>query len=170
MRSLLNTRRSELRESRKALAFAQIGEVSDRELLLLGVALYWAEGAKDKPYERRELITFVNSDPGMIKLFLRWLDLIGIEEARRQYRVSIHESADVAAAEEYWRKVVRVPGADFRKTTLKRHNPKTVRKRVGEDYRGCLTIKVLQPSAVYQWVDGWWRGILAARGVDAVPE
>lgn len=169
MRRVLNARRSEQREARKSSAFAQIGEVSDRELLLVGTALYWAEGVKDKPYQRRELITFINSDPGMIRLFLRWLDLVGVEESRRQYRVSIHESADLAAAERYWRGVVGAAQADFRKATLKRHNPKTVRKQVGDDYHGCLTVKVLQPSALYQSVDGWWRAILEARGASGMP-
>lgn len=158
------------RTQQKAVAYAAVGAVSDRELMLLGVALYWAEGVKDKPYQRRELINFINSDPGMIRLFLRWLDLVGVEEARRHYRVSIHESADLDAAEQYWRGVVGVPEADFRRATLKKHNPKTVRKHVGAGYHGCLTVKVLQPTALYQRVDGWWRGILAARGAGDVPE
>ena len=137
---------------------------------VLGAALYWAEGVKDKPYQRREVITFINSDPGMIRLFLAWLDLVGVAESRRQYRVSIHESADVTDAEAYWRCVVGEPEADFRKATLKKHNPTTVRKQVGDGYHGCLTIKVLQPSALYQCVEGWWRGILEARVAGGMPE
>jgi hypothetical protein len=92
--------------------------------MLLGVALYWSGGAKDKPYSRRELISFINSDPGMIHLFLKWLDLMGIDHARRRFRVSIHESADVAAAEAYWRSVIGEPDADFGGAMLKRHNPR----------------------------------------------
>ena len=159
-----------LRSAEKAAAFAEVGAVSDRELMLLGVALYWAEGTKDKPYARRERIAFINSDPGMIRLFLRWLDLIGVDPARRRYCVSIHESADVAAAEEYWRLMIGLPAGDFYRATVKRHNPKTVRKQTGDDYHGCLTIKVLQPSSLYRRVDGWWRGILEACGAGDVPD
>ena len=39
----------ERRAAEKVAAFAEIGRVSDRELMLLGVALYWVEGARDKP-------------------------------------------------------------------------------------------------------------------------
>ncbi len=106
----------------------------------------------------------------MIRLFLRWLDLVGIDYARRRYRVSIHENADVAAAEAYWRSVVGLPCVEFGRATLKRHNPKTVRKQIGDDYHGCLTVTVLQPSSLYRKVDGWWRGILAARGVGGMPD
>jgi len=42
-------------------------------VLLIGAALYWAEGSKDKPYARRERVQFINSDPDVIGFFLRWL-------------------------------------------------------------------------------------------------
>jgi hypothetical protein len=169
MRSVRKAKTSVLRATEKAAAFVEVGDVSDRELLLLGVALYWAEGAKDKPYARREYIDFINSDSGMIRLFLRWLDLMGVEQAQVAYRVSIHESADLTAAEEYWRSVIDLPDVNFSRATLKRHNPKTVRKTVGDDYHGCLNIKVRQSSSLYRRVDGWWRGILEARGAGDVP-
>ena len=49
----MNAARSQRAEARrreqKLMARAQVGEVSERELLLLGAVLYWAEGSKDKP-------------------------------------------------------------------------------------------------------------------------
>jgi hypothetical protein len=169
MREVRKAKLEERRAAEKAAAFAEVGEVSDRELMLLGVGLYWSEGAKDKPYSRRESVIFVNSDPGMIRLFSRWLDLLGVDHARRRYRVSIHESADVAAAERYWRSVIGLPAVEFSPATLKRHNPKTSRKRTGDDYHGCLAVAVLQSADLYRAVDGWWRGILAARCAGGVP-
>jgi transcriptional regulator with XRE-family HTH domain len=43
-----------------------VGELSDRELFFTGVALYWAEGAKDKPHRRTEVLQFINSDPKVL--------------------------------------------------------------------------------------------------------
>ncbi len=40
-----------------------MGELSDRELFVAGVAPYRAEGMKDKPHSRRESLLFINSDP-----------------------------------------------------------------------------------------------------------
>lgn len=51
------------RQKTKAAAADEIGTLSDRELFFVGVALYWAEGTKDKPYDRRENVTFVNQRP-----------------------------------------------------------------------------------------------------------
>ncbi|MEU6620735.1 hypothetical protein ABZ926_08105 [Streptomyces litmocidini] len=153
-------RREDERQNRKGLARDEIGFLTERELFLIGVGLYWAEGSKSKPYARRENVIFVNSDPDMIMLYLAWLDILGIEPERRRYRVMIHESADVAAAEQYWADLVQVDVATLCKTTLKKHNPKTVRKNIGDDYRGCLVVSVLRGSDLYQRIEGWWSGMV----------
>ncbi|GAA2060161.1 hypothetical protein GCM10009801_01450 [Streptomyces albiaxialis] len=152
--------REEERQRTTAAAKAEIGTLSDRELFLIGVGLYWAEGAKSKPYERREIVTFVNSDPGMIKLYLAWLDLLGVERERLRFCVMIHESADVAGAERYWVDLVGAGPDAFNKTTLKKHNPKTVRKNVGADYHGCLVVRVQKGADLYRRIEGWWYGIV----------
>ncbi|MGW7270204.1 hypothetical protein ACWGH5_06775 [Streptomyces sp. NPDC054864] len=148
------------RQATKHAAIAEIGELSDRELFVLGVGLYWAEGQKSKPYARREVVTFINSDPGVIRVYLAWLDLLGIAPERLNYRVMIHESADVATAEAYWADLVRVDVSTLQRTTLKKHNPKTVRKNTGDDYRGCLVIRVRQGADLYCRIEGWWTGIV----------
>jgi len=153
-------RREEERQRTKADAKREIGALSDRELFIAGVALYWAEGTKDKPYTRRESVTFVNSDPSVIRLYLAWLNLLGVEPERVGYRVMIHGTADVAGAERYWADLVGVDVTALQKTTLKRHNPKTVRKNVGDAYHGCLVIRVLQSADLYRRIEGWWYGIV----------
>ncbi|OIK07294.1 helix-turn-helix domain-containing protein [Streptomyces monashensis] len=150
------------REAAKQAAAAAVGKLSDRELFLLGVGLYWAEGGKDKPYDRRENVVFVNSDPGMIQVFLAWLDLLGVERERLRYTVMIHENADVTATENYWADLVGADHSAFNKTTLKKHNPKTVRKNVGDSYRGCLAIKVLKGADLYRRIEGSWCGIVVS--------
>ncbi|MGW2516600.1 helix-turn-helix domain-containing protein [Streptomyces sp. NPDC001617] len=150
------------RQATKSAAAEAVGKLSDRELFLLGVGLYWAEGTKDKPYSRRELVLFVNSDPGMIAVFLAWLDLLEVERDRLRFRVMIHESADVPASEQYWADLVGADKGAFNKTTLKKHNPKTVRKNVGDSYRGCLVISVLRSADLYRRIEGTWYGIVGA--------
>ncbi|MEV7364881.1 terminase gpP N-terminus-related DNA-binding protein [Streptomyces sp. NPDC004279] len=155
----LRIRDEERRRAKKAAEQA-IGVLSPRELFLVGVGLYWAEGGKDKPYDRRETVTFVNSDPGMIEVFLAWLDLVGVERGRLRFTVMIHENADVAGAEQYWAGLVGADRSAFNKTTLKKHNPRTVRKNVDDSYRGCLVIKVLKGADLYRRIEGSWYGIV----------
>ena len=156
-----NARRDAAREQIKDEAARSIGGLSDRELLLVGTALYWAEGAKDKDYARRERLAFINSDVRVIRTYLAWLDVMGIAESRRSYRLSIHESADVPAATEFWSAVVGVPVAEFRRPTLKRHTGTTVRLNVGADYHGCLIVQVGKSRIEYQQMEGIFHAIAA---------
>ncbi|MFD3511799.1 hypothetical protein [Streptomyces sp. NPDC058657] len=153
-------RRDAARTQTKQDAARQIGQLSEQALLATGVALYWAEGTKDKPHTRRELVEFINSDPNVIRLFLRWLTLVGIEPDRLRCRVSIHETADLAAAEDFWADLVGVPRESFGTPVIKKHNPKTVRKNTGTNYQGCLVIRVTKSAELYRRIEGWWCGIV----------
>ncbi|MET9505994.1 hypothetical protein ABZY42_30435 [Streptomyces sp. NPDC006622] len=148
------------RTETKAAAAREIGSMTDRELFMAGVALYWAEGTKDKTYDRRESVIFVNSDTGVIELYLAWLDLLGVARERLRFTVMIHETADVPGAEQYWADLVQADRSSFYKTTLKKHNPKTVRKNVGDSYRGCLAVRVLKGADLYRRIEGWWSGMV----------
>lgn len=153
-------RREAERQQTKLDAAREIGRLTDRELFLVGVGLYWSEGSKSKPYRRNESTIFVNSDPDMIELYLAWLRLLGVEPERLRFRLLIHESADVAAVERFWADHVGSDLSRFDKTTIKKHNPVTVRKNVGESYRGCLVVRVLQGADLYRRIEGWWYGIV----------
>ncbi|UUU22698.1 hypothetical protein [Streptomyces sp. DSM 40750] len=156
----LRAEQDRARQTVKQAAAAAIGELSDRELFLVGAGLYWAEGSKDKPYRRTEVLQFINSDPNMIRLFVSWLTLLGVTRDRLTLRVSIHESADVEAAERYWADVVGVDVSAFSRATLKRHNPRTVRKNTSETYHGCLVLYVRQSADLYRRMEGAWYGIV----------
>jgi transposase-like protein len=148
----------------QAAAAAEIGELTERELFLLGVAAYWCEGTKAKPWSPAAPVAFINSDPTLITLFLRWLDALGYERSDHVYRVSIHESADVDRATASWADVVGVPPERFRRPTLKRHNPASVR-RIDEDvYVGCLIVNVRRSTDLNRRIAGWWSGIAAGLG------
>jgi hypothetical protein len=54
-------------------ARGEIGRITKRELWLIGIALYWAEGGKEKDTSIGSGVRFSNSDPRMILLFIRWL-------------------------------------------------------------------------------------------------
>ncbi|MEU3918445.1 hypothetical protein [Streptomyces sp. NPDC029004] len=156
----LRDAQDEERKAAKLAAHQEIGNLSDRELFLIGVGLYWAEGAKDKPYRRCEVLQFINSDPNVIKLFLRWLELLGVTRERMRFRVSIHESADVPEAERFWANLAGVDTSAFQRATLKKHNPRTTRKNTTDAYRGCLVIYVTKSADLYRRMEGAWYGIV----------
>lgn len=149
----------ERRDARQGAA-AQIGGLSDREIIIAGAIAYWCEGCKSKPYRRSEQISFVNSDPQLISFFLRFLAAIGVTPDRLICRLLIHESADIAGALQFWLDLTGLPAEQFRRPTLKRNNPKTVRRNTGDDYRGCLVINVRRSTQLYRQVEGWARAAM----------
>lgn len=159
-RPLREARRVEAREA----AAAQIGALTDRELLITGAVAYWCEGTKNKPGRRAERVIFTNSDPDLIRFFLRFLEATGTPRTDATFRVCIHESADVESAQRFWLDVTEAPPDQFRTPTLKRHNPKTVRKNVGDGYHGCLRIDVRRSSSLYRKIEGWVAATLAGAG------
>ena len=84
--------------------------------------------------------------------------------------VYIHESADVAAAQQFWLDLTGLPDIQFRRPTLKRHNPRTVRKNTGQDYHGCLVIKVRRSAELYRQIEGWASAAMTALGGTAAGE
>jgi hypothetical protein len=157
------------RESREAeraadreAAAAEIGTLTEREILIAGAIAYWCEGAKSKPHRPAEQVTFINSDPALITFFLRFVQVAGVAPEDLIYRVYIHETADVAAAERFWRDLTGAHPGQFRKATLKRHKPDTVRKNTGEAYRGCLRIDVRRSGDLYRKIAGWAAAAMTA--------
>ena len=86
-----------MHESRK-----EVAELSKSELLIVGASLYWAEGykkaiAKDGVKRTYHPVSFANSDPEMVKLFMRFLREVcevPEERIRLSMRIYQHQSAN----------------------------------------------------------------------------
>src|SRR5260221_1449534 len=154
------------REAVRVAAADEIGELSDREIIIAGAITYWCEGSKNKPHRRQDRVDFINSDPTLIKFFLRFLDVVGTASEQLIFRVYVHEDADVEAAQRFWLDVTRAQPDQFRHPVLKRHNPKTVRKNTGNDYHGCLRINVRRSTVLYRTIEGWAAAVMAPRGLE----
>lgn len=90
----------------------RIGVLSDRELLMAGIALYAGEGAKTD----RNGVRFVNSDARLVSFFCVWLRrFFDVDESRMRVRLYLHEGLDYEAAQRHWSEVTGVPVEQFRK-------------------------------------------------------
>jgi hypothetical protein len=82
-----------------------------------GTILYWCEGSKkDRDYR----VEFVISDPVMVRVFMMYLRGKGIDENRIGARISLHEQADIAACEEYWKCETSLQNSNFLSASLRR--------------------------------------------------
>ncbi|MDO8584776.1 MAG: hypothetical protein Q7R85_01500 [bacterium] len=146
-----------------AEAAKDIINISERELFLIGVALYWAEGAKEKDYQPGSRIAFSNSDPRMIKLFLRWLSAIcRVPADQLVLEIYIHESAanTIPSVTKYWATATGFDQSSFTRIYYKKNKLRTNRKRVGNDYFGLLRIRVKRSSSLNRKIEGWINAIV----------
>lgn len=143
----------------------EVGKLSYRELWLIGVALYWAEGTKEKEYRRGEKVTFFNSDPEMVLLFSKWLKVICLVKPQDlTYDLYIHETANWKKAQLFWSRILSISSQKI-KIYFKKHKINTKRRNTGSDYHGLLRIKVKRSINLNRKIAGWIEGIYKQCGV-----
>jgi transcriptional regulator with XRE-family HTH domain len=85
------------------------GDLSERDLLIAGAALYAGEGAK-----RDGEVIFTNTDPRVTRLFLAWLRaFFEIDESRLRIRLYLHQGLDLDAATSWWSGLTAIPASQF---------------------------------------------------------
>jgi DNA-binding Lrp family transcriptional regulator len=147
-----------IRENRTiAAAKKEISRISNNEFFLIGIALYWAEGGKQKTHNVSQRVCFSNSDPQMVLLFNRWLKKICLKKDEELiYSIYIHQTADKEKARRFWEKLL---GTKIEKMYFKSHNPKTNRKNIDKDYNGLVRIDVRKSTDLNRKIKGWIEGI-----------
>jgi hypothetical protein len=100
------------------------GYISENELRMIGTALYWAEGYK-RPIVRdgREVtshaISFVNADPAMIRMFIRYLiEILNVDVSGIRATMRLHTNIDEPKAKKYWLYETGLPIESFKNTTF----------------------------------------------------
>jgi hypothetical protein len=122
-RETFERRRAERGETDRKEAERLLGEMTDRDLFIAGIALYAGEGSK-----RIGSVSFPNSDPRMIALFLAFLRrFFCIDESRLRVSIYLHEGLDLEAATKFWSEVMAIAPSQFRKPYRAKADP-TIRK------------------------------------------
>lgn len=143
-------------------------KIDPQKLLIIGAILYWAEGSKQKKNSVSQGIIFSNSDPLMIKLFIKWLkQCLKIEDERIKLEIYIHIDQKKRKKEiiNYWTQITGYPKGKFDKIYYKRHNLKSLRKNQGENYYGLMRVKVRRSADLNRKISGWIQAICEKCGV-----
>jgi hypothetical protein len=117
---------------------ARVGNLSNRDLFIAGIALYWGEGFKNK-HEHR--LGFCNSDPKMIIFYIKWLEKsFEVKKDKIIARLTLNESYrdTTAEIENYWLKITGLSKSQFAKTFYQQSKWK--KQYNEENYHGVLRI------------------------------
>ena len=90
--------------------------MTQREIELAGLFLYWGEGAK----RINGPIALNNTDPKVLKFTLYWLTY-GLKIPKEKIKVFIHlySDMDIEEAVEFWSKELKIPKKQFAKPYIK---------------------------------------------------
>lgn len=93
---------------------SMVGRLSRRELLLVGAALYWGEGTKVHPNPRSPYLSFSNSDPEMVQVYMRFLrEVINVSEERIRAGIHLYPGNEVNKARAHWATITGLPKERF---------------------------------------------------------
>lgn len=107
---------------RKELSFKIKDPLSaeDEKLKTAGVMLYWAEGHKNKNNKHGGTVDFANSEPEMVKVFLKFLRIIcGVDENRLRANFYCFADQDAELLKQYWSELTKIPINQFTKPYIK---------------------------------------------------
>lgn len=158
---LIRQRRIEKTNQIKERAIKEIDKISDRELWLIGIALYWAEGTKEKEYTVSEQTAFSNSDPEMVKVFLLWVrKCLALSCNDIVFSLYIHENAKsrLEVVKDFWARIANIE-TDNISVYFKKHTVNPYRKNQGDRYMGVLRIRLRRSSELNRRIAGWIQGI-----------
>lgn len=97
-------------------AAEDIPSLSEHELWLVGIALYWGEGGKTN----RGMARISNSDPAVIKIMMRFFrEICHVPEQKFRGHVHTFSHLNAKKSETYWSAVSRIPRKQLYKTYVK---------------------------------------------------
>lgn len=114
-----NTMRAK-REAKNKIAYQniaqRIGGISDREFLIAGLFLYWAEGSKTKTFST----ALTNTNPKMLILFIRWLKFFNVPKSKIKVHLHLYSDMNIKKQINFWSKTLHIPVSQFRKPYIKK--------------------------------------------------
>src|SRR3989344_5710719 len=125
-----NTMRAK-RENRLSEVYKKVsrdvGSLSKRDLFLAGLFLYWGEGTK----VQKNAVTLTNTNPAMLKLFIKWLELLDIKRKYLKIKLHLYSDMNIKRSLDFWSKELNIPISQFRKPYIKKTQLKSITYKNG---------------------------------------
>lgn len=134
----------------------EVGSLSKRDLFMVGIALYWAEG-----FKKDSQVGLGSSDPHMILMFVRWLrECFGYSLDDLLVRVTVNEAHKyrITQITEYWSNVLGLATNEFRKPFFQ-HVKWKKEYANPEEYYGVLRVRVRKSKDLLRKTLGMIEGL-----------
>lgn len=135
----------------------EVGRLSERDLLIAGVALYWGEG-----FKKDHQVGLATSDPYAAQFFILWLNKcfdIRKTDLLLRLTLNIQYKEDISNQEEHWSRQLGVERDLFSKPFFQ----KSIWKKVYEnknEYHGVVRIRVRRSMDLLRRIQGQIQGLI----------
>jgi DNA-binding transcriptional MerR regulator len=129
-----------------------IGNLSDRDLMMLGVGLYWGEGVKS----RNGQTAIVNSDQRLLKISKLWLQKsLGVSpsDIRPYVYISEQHRTKSKVILEFWSGALEIPLSQFHTPIVIKQKP-TKRYANHDFYHGVVALRVIKSTNLKYKIKG----------------
>ncbi|PCI30267.1 hypothetical protein COB55_00610 [Candidatus Wolfebacteria bacterium] len=114
---------SSLQEAERR-ARVDIGNLSERDLFLLGIGVYIGEGAKSQ-----DSIRVINANPEVINLAIRWLkNSCGLSTKNLKLAIHIYPDNNMQTCLQFWAQSTGIPKSQFGKTQIDKRKKKNIKR------------------------------------------
>lgn len=152
----LKKKRIEITKRLKEEGIKNMGKLTEKELFLAGIGLYWGEG-----YRSHEMIGFTSKDDQIISFIIDWFKrFLKIKNHDFILRVSINNihKKRIRETEKHWSKLTGIPLKQFTKPSF----IKTKQRKIyfsNNKYYGTLRITVRKSRNMHRKFMGWIAGL-----------
>lgn len=123
----------------------EIVRLNNNSLLVTGAMLYWGEGAKS-----RNMLDFTNSDPYMIKIFIKFLqsELNVTEDEITIYIQCYTDICNISTIEDFWVKTTGLKRDNLRKSTINNYPISSKKTKIGKSKYGTCKLRVCNVKTI----------------------
>jgi len=111
--------------------------LTNRDLFIAGLFLYWGEGEKTKETQ----LALSNTNPAVIKFFIRWLTEC-LSVSLNQIKIKVHLYSDMSVKKEvdFWSRELSIPKEQFRKPYVKKSSRESITYKTRFNHGTCNAI------------------------------
>lgn len=134
----------------------EVGTISNRDLLMVGIGLYLGEGNKGG-----NTAQIVNSNTQIILCAIKWLSLFGVTPNDLHCHVLINEmhKSRIEAIQKQWSTITKIPLSQFNKAVFIQSQHKKIYEN-NDNYLGTLVLRVYKSSNLQYKILGLLEGLL----------
>ncbi len=142
----------------------EVIKLSKKDIFLIGIALYWAEGYKRPRIVNGKMrtshsVSMTNSDPALMKTFLRFLrEVCLVPEERITANLRIYEHQNANYLLDFWSKATNIPPSKFQKFYYGISKSSLGKRPFNVLPYGTIQVRV-NDTKLYHKIMGWIEGM-----------